>query len=366
MPTRIAVIMAGGAGERFWPLSRRHRPKQLLRLAGRQTMLEDSVERIVGLTGPENLYIATGTDQAPLVERALPQLPPANIIREPLGRDTSACLALALAHMTRRGGDPTMAVVTADHCIGRPERFHADVLAAFEQAEGADVLVTFGVQPTRPETGFGYIELDDKVGEREGSEIFNVRRFREKPNLETARTFLAAGNFLWNSGMFVWRCSVLRKAMMDSAPYLVRASEEMARALGQPDEQDRLTRIFERLPKISIDFAVMERAHNVRCVRATFDWDDIGTWAALARLHSTDADDNLILARAVTLDTARSIIYSGGGPADENMPLIATVGVEDLVIVVAEDAILVCHRDHAQRIKELMQKLREKYGDRYC
>jgi mannose-1-phosphate guanylyltransferase len=366
MPTRVALIMAGGAGERFWPLSRRNRPKQLLRLVGRQTMLEESVDRIVALTGYENLYIATGNDQAALVEKTLPNLPPANIIREPLGRDTAPCLALALAYMNRRGDDPTLAVITADHCIGRVERFHADCRAAFEHAESGDVLVTFGVQPTQPETGYGYIELGNQIAEHEGSQIFEVQRFREKPNLETARTFLEAGNFLWNSGMFVWRCSVLRRAMMNSAPYLVRASDEMATALGQPDESERLARIFERLPKISIDFAVMERARNVRCVRATFEWDDIGAWSALVRHHPTDAAGNVVLAKAVTLDTARSIIYSGDGAETEDTPLIATLGVEDLVVVVARDAILVCHRDHTQRIKEVVKKLREIYGDRYC
>jgi len=366
MARRVAVIMAGGAGERFWPLSRRHRPKQLLRLASRQTMLEESVERVLPLVGYGDLYVATGVEQAPLVEKALPDLPPANILREPMGRDTATCLALALAYMSRRGDDPTMAVVTADHRIGRVERFHADCRAAFAQAESEEVLVVFGVRPSRPETGFGYIELGGKVAEHDDSHVFEVRRFREKPNLETARSFLEAGNFLWNTGMFVWRCSVLRRAMMDHIPYLARAADEMAAAIGQPDETVRLARIFERLPKISIDFAVMERAHNVRCVRATFDWDDIGTWSALARLYPSDPGGNVVLANAVTLDTARSILCGGEGTDTEEMPLIATLGVEDLVIVVTHDAILVCHRNQAQRIKEVVQRIREVYGDRYC
>ena len=367
MPTRVAVIMAGGTGERFWPLSRRHRPKQLLRLVGERTMLEDSLERIVPLTGYENLYVATGADQAPLVEKVLPNLAPGNILGEPMGRDTAACLALALAHLSRRGGDPTMAVMTADHWIGGEERFRADCQAAFEQAEAEDVLVTFGVQPTRPDTGLGYIELGDKVGRRQGSEVFEVRRFREKPDAKTARTFLEAGNFLWNSGMFVWRCSVLRRAMTDHVPHLARASDEMVDALGRSDERERLTRIFERLPKISIDFAVMEHARNVRCVRATFEWDDVGTWWALARHHPTDRDGNVVLAReAVVLETARSVIYGDSGREREEAPLIATLGVEDLVVVVSSDAILVCHRDQAHRLKELVQKLRDSYGDRYC
>ena len=366
MPTRVAVILAGGAGERFWPLSRRHRPKQMLRLAGRQTMLEESVERIVALTGYENLYIATGEDQAGLIEKALPRVPPGNIIREPLGRDTAPCLALTLARLRDCGGDPAMAVITADHYVGQVERFHADCRAAFEEAESHDVLMTFGVRPTRPETGYGYIELGDKIAERDGSQLYEVRRFREKPNLDTARAFLEAGNFLWNSGMFVWRCSVLRQAMTDHAPYLVRASQEMAAVRGGPDERERLGRIFERLPRTSIDFAIMERAPNVRCVRATFDWDDIGAWSALARHHPADSAGNVVLAKAVTLDTAHSIIYSGDGTGNDEAPLIVTLGVEDLVIVAAGDAILVCHRDQAQRIKEVVQKLRERYGDRYC
>jgi len=366
MPTRVAIIMAGGAGERFWPLSRRHRPKQLLRLIGQHTLLEESVERIAPLTGYENIYVATGADQAPLVEKILPRLPADHVLREPMGRDTSGCLALALAFMSRLGGDPTMAVLTADHRVSPPERFHADCRAAFEQAESEDVLLTFGVQPERPETGFGYIELGKKIAEYDGSQVFEVRRFREKPNAATARMFLEAGNYLWNSGMFVWRCSVLRQAMVVQAPFLARASDEMAAALGQPDERARLARIFERLPKISIDFTVMERASNVRCVRATFQWDDIGAWSALARHHPADESGNVVVGKAITLDTARSILWSGEGPDDETGPLVVTLGVKDLVVVVSADAVLVCHRDQAQRIKEIIQKVRETYGERYC
>jgi len=367
MPERVAVIMAGGAGERFWPLSRRHRPKQLLRLAGDRMMLEESVDRISPLTGKERVYIATGADQAPMVEQALPDIAPENIIREPMGRDTSGCLALALAHISRLGGDPTMAVMTADHSIAGVERFHADVRAAFEQAESEDVLVTFGIRPTRPETGYGYIELGDRVCERDGSVVFEVRRFREKPNLETARAFLEAGNFLWNSGMFVWRCSVLRRAMEKHAPHLAQAAAEIEEALGRSDESDRIREIFERLPKISIDFAVMERADNVRCVQATFEWDDVGTWSALARHHEPDPHGNVILGKAVVLETKRSIIYNGAGDGEgDETPIIATLGVDDLVIVVADDAVLVCRSDQTQRIKEIVKKLRERYGERYC
>jgi len=357
--------MAGGSGERFWPLSRLHRPKQMLHLAGDRTMLEISAALIAPLTGRENVFIATGAEQAPLVRKALPGFPPANILCEPVGRDTAPCLALALAALTRHGADPTMAVLTADHCIAPSERFRADCRAAFEQAESEDVLVTFGVKPSRPETGFGYIELGEKLARRGGSDIFAVRRFQEKPNLRRAKAFLKAGNFLWNSGMFVWRCSVLRRAMLDHAPHLARASEAMAAALGRRDEARRLKRIFEALPKSSIDFAVMEHARNVRCVRARFDWDDVGTWTALARLHPPDSHGNVVLGNAVTLDTAGTIVYSGQGRPNEKAPLVATLGVADLVIVVSGDAVLVCHRDQAQRIKELLRRVRDSFGDRY-
>jgi mannose-1-phosphate guanylyltransferase len=256
--------------------------------------------------------------------------------------------------------------MTADHCIRKIDCFEADCRAAFEQAEAEEVLVTFGVTPTRPDTGFGYLELGERVATRDGSEVFAVRRYREKPNAETARGFLEAGNFVWNSGMFVWRASVLRQAMRDHSGYLARAAEEMAVVLGTPDETRQLAAIFEDLPKISIDFAVMERADNVRCVRARFDWDDVGTWSSLARLHETDADKNVILARAVPFETARSIIYSDEGDEGVEPPLVATLGVEDVVIVVTGDAILVCHRDQTQRLKELLKRVREKYGESHC
>jgi mannose-1-phosphate guanylyltransferase len=357
--------MAGGAGERFWPLSRRHRPKQLLRLTSGRTLLEEAVERIVALTGYENLYVATGADQAPLVRKALPRLAPENVLAEPMGRDTAACLALALAKMSRRGGDPTMAVMTADHSIGPPERFSADCTAAFEQAEAEDVLLTFGIQPTRPDTGFGYIELGEKIAERKSSEVFKVVRFREKPNEETARQFLAAGHFLWNSGMFVWRTSVLRKAMEECAPRLAEASDEIASTLDEPDEDERLFQIFNGLSKTSIDYAIMERAANVQCVRATFEWDDIGTWSALARHRDADMQGNVVVGEALALETKGSIIFADTGDESGKTPLVATFGVEDLVVVATDDAVLVCHRSQAQRVKEITQKLREHYGKKY-
>ncbi len=328
-------------------------------------MLEESAERIAPLVGWEHIFVATGMDQADPVAKTLPQLPPDRILREPMGRDTAACMALALAHAGRLDGDPTMAVMTADHCIGRNERFQADCLTAFEQAESEDVLVTFGIQPTRPETGYGYIELGECVAERKGALVHEVRRFCEKPDAATAQKFLEAGHFVWNSGMFVWRCSVLREAMRRYAPWLGRASEEMAAALGQGDEVERLRAIFQRLPKTSIDYAVMEHARNVRCVRATFEWDDVGTWTALARHHRADADGNTVLGEAVLLETARSIIYNqtcGARPA----PLVAALGVSDLVIVVSDDAILVCHRERANRIKEIVEKTRALHGETYC
>ncbi len=365
MATRIAVIMAGGAGERFWPLSRRHRPKQLLRLLGRRTMLEESAERIAPLVAWDRIFVATGLDQAPYVAQALPQLPPDHILREPMGRDTAACMALALAWAGRLGGDPTMAVLTADHCIGRNDRFQADCLMAFEQAEAENVLVTFGVQPTRPETGYGYIQLGACTAERDNTSVYEVRRFCEKPDAATAQKFLEAGNYVWNSGMFVWRCSVLREAMKAHAPWLSRASEEMAAALGQSDEVGRLQAIFQRLPKISIDYAVMEHARNVWCVRATFEWDDVGTWTALARHHPADAEGNTVLGEAVLLQTTRSIVYNNIGDA-RPAPLVAALGVSDLVIVASDDAILVCRRDQAHRMKEIVERIRTLYGEKYC
>lgn len=365
MPSRVAIVMAGGAGERFWPLSRRNRPKQLLRLTSQHTLLEEAVARIVPLTGYENLYVATGSDQAPLVQKALPSLPPDHILTEPIGRDTAPCLALACAAMSRRGDDPAMALMTADHSIGPPARFTADCTAAFERAEANDELVTFGIQPSRPDTGFGYIELGERIGEPDGPEIYRVRRFREKPNEETARRFLEAGNFLWNSGMFVWRLSAVRKALEEHAPQLAKASDEMAAVLGKSDQSERLFRIFEGLEKISIDYAIMERAKNVCCVRATFLWDDIGTWSSISRHHEADFLGNVVIGKAISLDTMGTIIYSKTGDEKEGGPLIATLGVKDLVIVATDDAILVCHRDQTQRLKELTKKLQENFGKKY-
>jgi mannose-1-phosphate guanylyltransferase len=365
MPKRIAVVMAGGTGERFWPLSRRQRPKQLLRLAGKMTLLEESVNRIETFVGAGNVYVVTGADQAPLVRKTMAGYPPENIIVEPMGRDTAPCLALMLAHLSHSGEDPTMIVLTADHSIGPVDRFHADCRAAFEAAETDDVLVTFGIQPTRPDTGFGYIELGERVADYDGSQVYRVVRFREKPNTETAHAFLQAGNFLWNSGMFVWRASVLTRAFEEHAPQIAQGRAELAQALGQASERDRVRAIFETIPKLSIDYAVMERADNVRCVRATFKWDDVGTWSSLARLHPTDPDGNTVVGRALMVETKNSIVYVDERESSDDAPIVATLGLEDLIVVVTSDAVLVCHRDQAQRIKQITQNVRAYFGERF-
>ncbi len=347
-----AVVMAGGSGTRFWPKSRRNRPKQLLRLHGDATMLQQTVARIAPLAPADRTFIITGADQAEATKAQLSQLPPKNVVAEPCPRDTAACVGLAALIVAKADPNGTMIVMPADHVIQPAEKFLATVQAAVEVIdEDPSAFVTFGIKPTRPETGYGYIERGEDLGSKHGIALNKVAQFREKPDRATAEKFLAEGRFAWNSGIFVWRAQAILDALAKHRPNLYAALERVGQALGTPQEAEVIAREYPQMEKVPIDKAVMEKATNVRVLEVVYDWNDVGDWRALTELVPPDAQGNTVQGSVLAVETKGSIIVSDDGG------LIATLGVDDLVIVQSGGATLVARKDQLDKLKSLVEGL---------
>jgi mannose-1-phosphate guanylyltransferase len=348
-----ALILAGGSGERFWPLSRRARPKQLLRLVAKETLLEQTVARLDGLIPRERVLILTNVDQEAAVRDLLPDLPKENIVAEPAKRDTAAAVALGVGWVALRDHSATMIVLPADHVIKDTAAFQKTLATAAAAAEETGALVTIGVKPTWACPGFGYVEQGKPVRLRNiepETAIHQVVRFREKPNADLAESFLRKGNFRWNAGMFVWSVpSVLSE--------FNRHTPELASFISQVRAHDNFETTvrerFAKLPKISFDYAIMEKADRVLVVEATFDWDDVGSWRAVAKYFQNDADGNAANCEITTLDSTNNLVFNPDGTS------IALLGVHNLIVVRTADAILICHRHQAEKIKNLVGKLPE-------
>lgn len=361
----IAIIMAGGSGERFWPLSRCAYPKQLLRIRDNEHMLAMAIGRISPVVPVEDIYILTTEKLADAIRRELPDLPSGNVIAEPEGRNTAACLALAAAMVNQRYGEDVISIVlTADHFIHDERSFQNDCRAAAEFAEANEALLTFGIRPTRAETGYGYIEAGESASNR--FPIFRVNSFREKPDADTARRFLKDGDFFWNSGMFVWRNSVFIAELRRHMPAMSGALPEMQDALAAgPAGDAALAAVYQRLEKISIDVGLMERSDKVFMIRASFDWDDIGTWASLFRIIQPDAAGNAVYGNGLFIQSQNSIAYSVDGAEHSRLPLVVGYNVDGLVIVRTPDAILVLPAEDVQRVKDVVAFLRANGKEEY-
>jgi mannose-1-phosphate guanylyltransferase len=347
-----AVVMAGGSGTRFWPKSRRNRPKQLLRLFGDATMLQQTIARIATLVPAERTLVITGADQAESTRAQLPELPAENVVAEPCSRDTAPCVGLAALLVARKDPHGTMIVMPADHVIQPAEAFLRTVRAAVGVVESdPTALVTFGIKPTRPETGYGFIERGETLGDVEGVAVHRVQQFREKPDRTTAERFLADGRFAWNSGIFVWRAQAILDALRRHRPTLAAALERVGLALGTHNEAATIAREYPQMEKVPIDKAVMEKAANVRVLEVVYDWSDVGDWRALASLVPPDTHGNTIQGDVHAVETRNSIIVSDDGG------LIATLGVEDLVIVQSGGATLVARKDRLDQLKALVEGL---------
>ncbi|HQH11170.1 MAG TPA: mannose-1-phosphate guanylyltransferase [Candidatus Sumerlaeota bacterium] len=359
---RVGIIMAGGVGERFWPYSRALRPKQLLKIVSGKSLLQESIERVEPLIPLKRIFIATTRQLKGPILRELPFFPAENIICEPMGRNTAACLALAEAATSARFPDATMAVLTADHVINGMEAFRNNLDMACSMAEEDDCLVTLGIKPTRPETGFGYIEAGEVIVSEPRGTLYRVARFMEKPDATTAEQFIKAGTYYWNSGMFFWKNRVLREHLERYLPKTYEAMNRYRAAIGTPKEESVLNREFEGLEKISIDYAVMEKAPNVKMLRAEFGWDDLETWDAVGRRLEPDASGNQVVGRGLLLEDEDCLIYNpeGGGS-----PLVTAYGLKDTLIVVDRDVVMVCPKSKAPELKKLVQELKNRGMDEY-
>ncbi|HEX7552509.1 MAG TPA: mannose-1-phosphate guanylyltransferase [Geothrix sp.] len=341
IPT-IVVVMAGGRGTRFWPRSRNARPKQFLAIVGTETLLHQTVRRLEGHVKPEHVFVVTTEDLAAETRRMLPELPRSNVIVEPEGRNTAPCLALALVEIEKKFPDGVMAVLSADHWIGDRELFLEDLDTAVQHAARSRELVTFGIKPTYPETGYGYIESEGQ------GPVFKVKAFREKPPVEVALQYLESGRHFWNAGMFVWTLADFRKGLQQHAPEVLAPLDAWMKAGADPAT---LAAAYRQLPRVAIDVALMEKAATVAVVPTRFRWSDVGSWPAAIEFQETDAEGNVSVGETLLLDTRNSAFFGG-------KRLIAASGVDDLIVVDADDALLICHRDHAQSVKQIVERLR--------
>lgn len=348
---KVALLMAGGRSERLWPMSRVRMPKQFLCIAdAERTMIQLTVHRLLPLIALEDIYVVTSADYVDIVHQQLPDLPMKNILAEPVGRNTAPCIAFAVAVLQERYEDAVMVVLASDHLIEQEDRFLEDLSAAADFVEEKDTLATIGITPTYPETGYGYIQYD-RTG-KEGK-LFPVKRFVEKPNLERAKLYLQSGDYLWNSGMFVWRLSVIADHFQALLPEVYEGMQSLRKAQRANALQQVLPDVFAEFPSISIDYGIMERAEKIHVIPSRFTWLDVGNWNALPQVLGEDEKGNTLRGNTYALDSKRNIVYS------ETERAISLIGVEDMVVVETEDVLMVVPRDQLDGIKRMLQQLRD-------
>lgn len=350
-----AVIMAGGKGERFWPLSTSQHPKQVLSLIGDKPMLAMAMDYVKELIPPERVIVITSEELVDTTCNAVPALPRENVIGEPVGRDTAACVALASAIVEARHPGGAFCILTADHVIGDLNVFQETIREGFDLAMTDDVLITIGIHPTFPSTGFGYIESGDKIKSDGLIEFFSTKRFVEKPDLATAEDYIASGHFCWNSGMFIWSVKSIQDALGTHQPELLKMANVMQPMVDTEGFSGTLADEYSKLERVSIDYAIMERADNIVMAKGLFQWDDVGSWPAIENHFPSSPDGNVFVGTCEAINSERNLVVSRGR-------LTALIGVSDLVVVQAENSTLICKREDAQRVKDMVQHLKAKGG----
>ncbi|OIP95207.1 hypothetical protein AUK40_06225 [Candidatus Wirthbacteria bacterium CG2_30_54_11] len=354
-----AIIPAGGSGSRLWPVSRSHFPKHLLNLTGHGSMIQETVKRILSLIPLEHIFVVTAQSHTDQIAEQLPALPPANIITEPDRRDTAPVIGLGACYVRARDSKAILASLHADHVIQKGKEFIKLLKVAETIASRHDVIVTLGIQPTHPATGYGYISSGDSFACIHDQEIFKVKAFTEKPNLPTAHAFLAAGNYFWNAGIFIARAEVLLEAYRLHAPKLYEPLMRIAAAIGTRDEQSTIRALYPTLPKEPIDTAIMEKAHNIVVIPSDIGWDDIGSWKTVKTILPANKGSNFVFGQHEGVDTENSLIYSSSDR------LIATIGLQNMIVIDTEDATLICPMDRAEEVKQLVDKLKKDKRDSY-
>jgi mannose-1-phosphate guanylyltransferase len=356
-----ATIMAGGGGTRFWPRSRSVRPKQFLTLTGDRSLLQMACDRLEAQVPLENTWVITAEQHRSEAQQQLPNLPASQVIGEPTGRDTAPCIGLGAALIARRDPEAVMLVTPADHVIEPTAEFQRAVRAAVQVAtEHPHALITFGIPPTFPATGYGYIHRGPEVARRQNLPVFQVLEFREKPAAELAEQFVAGGDYFWNSGIFVWRVSAILDELRRNKPDLAAAVDRVAAAWDGPRRDEILSAEYPRMEKVSIDYAVMEHAREVLVLQAPYKWDDVGSWLALERMHAQDADGNTVLATHSGINSSHCVIVG-----DDPKRIIATIGVSNLLIIQDGDATLVADRRDESTVKQLVDQLKQRGLNRY-
>lgn len=351
-----AVVMAGGVGSRFWPRSRKAMPKQLLKIIDNQTMIQATVSRLKPLIKDENIFIITNKIQAEEVRQQLNHIPEKNIIVEPFGRNTAACIGLASIIIKSIDPDAVTVVLPADHIIKEEEIFISTLRNAAKFAYESDGLVTIGINPTRPETGYGYIQIDEK---KVSDNIYKVLTFAEKPNYATALRFLESGDFLWNSGMFIWKVETILSEIKNLMPDLFEGLEDISKHIGKPTYQEVLVRNYGMMKKISIDYGIMEKSSRVYLTKGFFLWSDVGSWEEVYQLSEKDNNGNTAVGMVYLDDVIDSYIYSPD-------KVTAVIGVDNLLIINHENTLLVCRRDKAQDVKKVVDYLKMNNLEQYC
>jgi len=346
------VIMAGGGGTRFWPLSRATAPKQFLNITGEGSMINDTIKRIKDVIPLESIFIVTNKAQEKMLNKVVQEdIPKENILIEPVGKNTAACIAYAAIVIKKRYGDSVMAVFPSDHYIKNVDEFQRVLRSACNIAENTEKLVTMGIEPTYPSTGYGYIKYDKEKAMPAGNKMaYEAVEFVEKPSIPKAKEYLESGNYLWNSGMFVWKTSVILKNFRRFLPRLYRNIEMLEPSLDTPEEKEAVEAIYPLLPSISIDYGVMERSDEVVVIPGDFGWNDVGSWDSLGSVFPPDENGNITKGDFVDIETRNSIIYS-------NSRFVAAVGLENMIVVETSDALLVCSKEKAQDVKKVVEYL---------
>ncbi len=352
-----ALIMAGGVGSRLWPRSRKQTPKQLLNLTSERTMFQEAVARLDPLFKPEQIFVVTSAGYVSAMREQSPELPAENYIVEPSGHGTAPCIGLAALYLRRKDPEATMAVLTADHFIEKWDAFRESLETAGRLARQGR-LVTLGIKPAFPSTGYGYILRGERLDDLGNLEAFWVKRFTEKPDQPTARKFLATGRYYWNSGMFIWRVADVMAEFYRQMPEFYQQLTEIDAAIGTLGEKELLERVWQDVENQTIDYGIMEGARNVAVIPVDIGWSDVGSWATLLDILPGDAEGNVVTGRHLGVDTRRTLVYS-------QHRLVATIGLEDMIVVDTGDALLVCPKDRAQDVKKIVDELKARGEDAY-
>ena len=352
------IIMAGGSGTRFWPLSRQERPKQFLPIVSDKTMIEETVHRLLPRIPVSNIYTIANSEQSSLIKNLLPELPEDNVLVEPQGKNTAPSLILATATIFLKNPEAVVAALPADHLIEDSPLFLKKLEAGASLAQKEEFLVTLGIIPAFPATGYGYIQFSKDNPQRILEEaFFSVDSFKEKPDLQQAQAFLNAGNFFWNSGMFIWRANVFAQKLKKYAPALYVYWKKILNSV-KSDDKAGLSRIFDEIPSVSIDYALMEKAKGVFVCEGNFGWSDVGAWSSLMNIWKKDQQGNTIKGESIALDSENCLVYNPE-------KITALVGVKDIIVVDTPDALLVCHKDFDQNVKDIIDRIKKKHKTEY-